>query len=115
MTRFATIASQLWPALRRLILHLGRWVLGSLRRNGAQNLASYMRIRANDVFTARLKRARTKRRKKWLRGRIRRWLLVSTWLEKHSKKISNKVADALEALGIADKIPMRSPWERKAA
>ncbi len=115
MNRFAKVAKALWPTLRRLILRIGRWVLRSLREHGVQALAGYMRIRANDVFKARLGRARAKWRKRWLRGRIRRWLAVADWLEMHVKTINDEVADALEVLGIADKIPMCSPWERREA
>ncbi len=114
MTTFALVAAKLWPHLRKLIIRIGRWVIQRLRKWGAQSLAIYMRIRV-EVFEGRLGRARAKWRKKWLHGRIRRWLKVADWLEHNAKKVNTKVADKLEVLAIADRIPVNSPWERKAA
>jgi hypothetical protein len=117
MTNAAVIAATLWPVFRKLILRIGRWVIGRIRRWGSQKVAVYMRMRAEDVFEARLGRARAKWRKKWLRGRIKRWVAIADWLEdkENGKKVNTKVADALEDLAIGERIPKVAPWEKKAA
>ena len=109
----AAIVAGLWPAFRKIITDIGRWLVGRIRRHGAKKLAAYMELRI-DVFEDRLARARRPHRQKWLRGRIRRWNNAIVWLEANAAKFNKSVADAIEKLAIADRIPMRAPLERAA-
>ena len=36
----------LWPALRQLLIRIGRWLLRNIAIEGARNLAVYLRMRA---------------------------------------------------------------------
>lgn len=118
MTNAALLATKLWPSFRKLLIRIGRWVLRQVRRHGAQDMAVYMRMRALGKFKERLERAVKrgwKRRARWLRGRIRRWLAMSAWLKRNAEKTNKRVVDRLDKLAIGDRIPKTSPWERRDA
>jgi hypothetical protein len=89
----AGILAGLWPALRRILIGIGRWILDVILNEGRSGLAVYMRQRIG-VFTRRLKRARKgSPRSRWLTGRIRRWTQGATWLEgAAAKALSKKIA-----------------------
>lgn len=106
------IAGALWPAFRKLLKQIGRWLIRVMARRGLRNLLGYMACRV-DVYEARLGRARTKRRKRWLTGRIRRWNAAMAWLKKHSPRIRVETVRAFEKL--SEKMPDRVPLERFAA
>lgn len=91
MTTTAILAA-LWPTLRSFLVRIGRWLIDVVLAEGRAGLAIYMRQRVG-VFIRRRKRARSKLRKKWLTGRIRRWRAAAKWLESaEAKKLSRKVA-----------------------
>lgn len=88
------IAKTLLGWLRKI----GRWILGRVVRTGALALGYYMRERANGVFTQRLARAKTPRRKRWLTGRIKRWRAAGTWLIAWADDVGKCVANEVDAL-----------------
>lgn len=103
----------LWPALRRILVSIGRWLLDRLELyipRGVTLLTAYMRERV-EVFRGRLSRARTDRRKRWLRGRIRRWLTAADWLDKWRFEV--KQLDFADCQARAAKLPLVSPQERE--
>ena len=106
------IAGALWKGFRWILQRIGRWVARDLVDYGITALIGYMRVRIG-VFEKRLKRARRKRRKFWLQGRIFRWTKALNWLRAHSKRIRLKTLDAFDVL--AKQVPERSPWEKYAA
>ena len=83
------IVSALWPELRGFLVRIGRWLLDVIIEEGRTGLAVYMRQRVR-VFTRRRKRARGKRRIKWLTGRIARWRKAAKWLESAKAHILTK-------------------------
>lgn len=112
MTNFAAIVRRLWPHARKLILRIGRWMLARLRAVGAQRLARAMEKRARGFQSRRLSAAKRRGDKVAIRFRtnqIRRWLKAVAWLRANAKRLNNKVADALNKLGLADRIPMTLP------
>jgi hypothetical protein len=70
---------------------IGRWVIMRLGEYGRVKLVHYMEGRI-DVFQDRLERARSNRRRRWLTGRINRWLKAIAWLRSHAKKLTKKLA-----------------------
>lgn len=102
---------QIWPALRKILIAIGRWLLNTARRRGVPMLVGYMLERV-EVFKRRLGRARTSRRMKWLRGRIRRWTAAARWLTQHARELNARALRECERL--AAKIPETSPMERYA-
>ena len=90
-----TIAAELIGIARRI----GRWILERLLKITGRRLGYYMLERA-EVFAARLKRAKTEGRKRWLRGRIRRWKRAGAFLVAYAAGVSEclvKEADDLLA------------------
>jgi len=109
------ILRALWPALRRILVAIGRWVLDALADEGLRGLISYMRQRVK-VFRRRLKRRLKRRRKpklliKFVRGRISRWCKAVRWLQgAEAKKLKGKVLKF--AIDEAERrIPEESPLE----
>ena len=107
----ASVMRALWPAMARILRAIGRWVIRRVRRKGAQRIAYYMEERI-DVFRARLKRARSKRRKHWLQGRIRRWGHAMRWLHRHAVKLNAAAARVLEDAAERARIPLNAAAER---
>ena len=106
------IARALWPALRRILIRLGRWVLDDLAEDGVVFVARYL-LKRVQVFARRLKRARTKLRRRWLRGRIGRWRHASAWLTANASNLKGKALDAYAEL--AERIPRTSRLESARA
>lgn len=108
----AGILAALWKIFRGFLVAIGRWLLTFARRHGLTRLVGYMLGKVDD-FGRRWKRAKTDRRRRWLRGRIRRWTRAAAWLTDHAHELH---ADALEQWEkLAERIPMTAPAERKAA
>ncbi len=105
------IASR-WPVLKRILIAIGKWILGVARRRGVPILVGYMLERV-EVFKGRLGRAKTTRRKRWLRGRIRRWTKAARWLTTNARAMHTQALAKFEEL--AARLPERSPMERQAA
>lgn len=107
MTRATIIA-----ALIRFARKIGRWILRKLLEIGAAWFKGYLAGKIGD-FRRRLQRAKTTRRKGWLRGRIRRWSAALEWVDINSPSITrDAVREADEA---ARTIPMVAAAEREAA
>lgn len=107
----ASVMRALWPAMARILRAIGRWIIRRVRRNGAQRIAWYMAERV-EVFRGRLKRARSSRRKRWLRGRIRRWQHAYRWLHRHAHDLNAGAAKVFEAAAHAAGIPLNAAAER---
>ena len=108
--------SPILQAFIRLLWRVGKWLLRLIARHGAKRLAAYMRVRI-DVFADKRKRARTKRRRRWLDGRIHRWRYAVAFLEQNEQKITIGVirqAEQLIASG-EERIPFIADTYRKAA
>lgn len=99
-------------ALISIARRIGRWILERLIVRGARRLAEYMEERV-EVFRGRLARARTPRRKAWLRGRIRRWTDAARWILEYHFEVGRCVADESDDLmARAAKLPRVSRCER---
>lgn len=109
---YGGIARALWPALRRILIRLGRWVLDDLVEDGVRFVARYLLKRVR-VFARRLGRARTKLRRRWLRGRIGRWRDASAWLTANASSLRGKALDLYSEL--AERIPQTSRFESARA
>lgn len=91
---------------------IGRWILERLLVRGALRLAHYMEERVV-VFRARLARAKTDRRRVWLRGRIRRWTAAAKWLLEYRFEVGSCVVhEADDLLARAKGLPRVAPCER---
>lgn len=104
----AGIARALWPALRRILIRIGRWVLDDLLEDGVRFVGRYMLKRCK-VFRRRLERARTKIRRGWLRRRIVRWQKAAAWLFDNASALRKRSLEIYDRL--ATRIPETSPWD----
>ena len=101
------------PAVATLIRFaraIGRWLLKHLLRRGATMLRGYMLGKIDD-FWRRLSRARTPRRKRWLKSRIARWQVVTDWLGEKHVDMAGRFAE--EADSLVGDIPMVAAAERE--
>lgn len=90
MTR--EIIRALVRGLRRFAVRIGRWIIGQIREHGGRAIAHYMRVRVG-VFRKRLERVKADWRKRFLRGRIRRWLDAAKWIESRWRQLTAPVLD----------------------
>ncbi|HWB76606.1 MAG TPA: hypothetical protein VG755_16690 [Nannocystaceae bacterium] len=95
-------------------LRIGRWLVRRLSARGALWLQHYMEGKVED-FERRLARARTERRKRWLKGRISRWNRAIAWLKANAKKVTDTVIDAVDRELTDRGIAMVAPEERLVA
>ena len=94
----SAVLAALWPDLKTFLVKIGRWLLDVILEEGRGGLAVYMRQRVG-VFKRRRKRAKSKRRQKWLAGRILRWNKAAVWLESAAaKRLSKRVATQAQEL-----------------
>lgn len=105
MTRAAIIAG-----LIRFARAIGRWLLRFILRHGGSRLIGYMLGKVDD-FKRRLGRAKTARRRTWLRGRIRRWQRAVTWLQSRWQQLVTDMVK--EADDMAAELPMVAAAERE--
>lgn len=94
-------------------LRIGRWLLEWMAEEVPILVVGYMRGRIR-VFGRRLGRARTARRKAWLRGRIARWTAVANEIAEREREIERAVekgADWLEDAA-CKRIPLHVSCER---
>jgi hypothetical protein len=97
----STIALALIDIGRRI----ARWVVERIIKVGARRIGYYLLERA-EAFRIRLKRAKTERAKKRLRGKIRRREKAGTWLVEWAVRIGQCVATETDALvAAAAKLP----------
>ena len=88
-----TIATELIGIARRI----GRWILERLLKVAGRRLGFYM-LERTEVFARRLKRAKTERRKRWLRGRIKRWEKAGEFLIAWSNDVSKCIVSEADAI-----------------
>jgi hypothetical protein len=113
----ASVVRALWPAARRILIKIGRWVIRRVRKVGAQRLAKAMRKRALGFQTVRLNAAKRRGDAFWAgfrRKQIRRWLNAAAWLRDNAWELNRAVVDGLDRLALADRIPMTLPGEGRA-
>lgn len=94
-------------------LRIGRWLIEWLAEELPILIIGYMRGRAR-VFGRRLARARSDRRKRWLRGRITRWTAVANEIAEREREIeraAERGADWLED-AVCKRIPFHVSCER---
>lgn len=86
---------------------IGRWIIERLSRFAANALAHYMLGKVDD-FRRRLAKAKTERRREWLKGRIARWNRAANWLIERSDDLNRCVLSEFDQLakGDARGIPM---------
>lgn len=108
MTHAAIIA-----ALIRFARKIGRWILRKLLEIGGNWLCGYMAGKIDDFRRRLASPRRTERRKRRLRGRIRRWSAALAWIEQNQHDIGDDIVEAADAA--AGKIPMVAAAEREAA
>lgn len=109
-----TAARILWPAFRKLLIKIGRWVARRVRRKGAMWVSGKMRKRALTFQATRLEAARRRGDKfaaRFRKRQIGRWLKMSTWLADNTSRISKAIGAALNHLALADRIPLTLPGE----
>ena len=100
--------------LIRIATAIGRWILGVAVRRGALFLRDYMDERVV-VFRSRLGRSRTKRRRLWLTGRIRRWAAAVRWLSAEAAQLGRCAQSEFDALRRDHKgLPLTASCERLA-
>ena len=87
-----TLAKLFLPLLKRF----GRWVIRRLSEWGRTRLTARIQKKVAQM-RVRLERARTPRRKRWLRFRIAWRTRLLAWISKHSAKLTQKAVDAADA------------------
>ena len=92
------------------MLRIGRWVLRRIIKNGRLWIIHYMQGKVED-FARRLTRARTARRKRWLKGRIQRWNKVIAWMLKVGEEFGIRDFKALDEQ-LRKKVALVQPEER---
>lgn len=98
--------------LINLAKRIGRWLVERLARWLTIKVAHWMEIKIDD-FGRRLAGAKTGRRKRWLRGRIRRWKAALAWIYRNISALTNRaVAGYRKAVA---HLPMVAKQEREAA
>lgn len=110
---------KLLRGLAKILIKIGRWLLGDLLEAKLADMLGYLRRKAAR-FSAKAKAAKTEARRAWLRMRARNWNAAATWLADHWPDAERLLDDAAAraAAGI-DKIPRYSAdesfrrWRRK--
>lgn len=100
----------IWKSLIRIAARIGRWLLEHAARKGLARLVGYMDGKADD-FERRLAKAKTERRREWLRGRIKRWRAAVNWLIANGPKLGTEVLKSVCALPAAKKLPLVAACE----
>lgn len=108
----AGILAGLWPALRRFVLRIGRWLIDVAIEEGRRGLAVYLRQRVR-VLTRRRKRCRKKgSRYRWLSTRITWWRKAAKWLEgQEAKRLSKRVAKEAKKRAENELDDLEPVWE----
>lgn len=107
----SNVALELISLARRI----GKWLLRRVITRGAVRLGHYL-IEHCEVFRNRLARAKTERRKRWLKGRISRWTKSGNWLLAWAAPVAKCVTDEADAmLAKAAKLPEVARCEKQVA
>lgn len=86
----------------------GRWLIRRLVKWGIRKLIGFVEARI-DTFEYRLGRARSKRRKRWLRWKIAWRVKLLVWLKKRRCRLTKRASRTLEKQW--DKLGERVPWD----
>lgn len=100
--------SPLLGELVATVAKAGRWLIRRLVKWGIRKLIGFVEARI-DTFVWRLKKARSKRRKRWLRWRIRWRVKLLAWLCKRRARLTRAASRRLEKQW--DKLGKRVPWD----
>ena len=101
-------AAALQKAFMPILRTAGMWLIRRLVKWGLPRLMMFIECRI-DTFQDRLKTARTKRRRAWLRWRISWRRKVLRWLESHKKQLTARAIKLLDR-GVGT-IAQRIPWD----
>lgn len=97
-----------------IAIRLGRWVVRRLARWAVDHVVGYMLGKIDD-FQRRLAKAKTERRKKWLRGRVRRWTRAAAWIQSRAlEKLKDAAGEACKLPAFA-KLPEVARCEKLVA
>jgi hypothetical protein len=116
----AAIVAGLWSELKRILLLVGRWLIRRISTKGVDRVVHFMELRI-ETFVGRLARARSVRRKTWLKRRIVRWRKALAWVTKQVRARLEKAARALDELAEQQGLAWDAPdevyerWARKVA
>lgn len=95
-----------------IAIKIGRWVLERVLKRGAVRLGHYLLERA-EALRQKLKRAKTARKKRWLRGKIKRRERAGGWLLAWASDVSKCVAEEAEQLALhGAKLPLVANCEK---
>jgi hypothetical protein len=97
-----------------IAIRIGKWLVRRLAKWLKVHVVGYMRGKIED-FRRRLARAKTDRRRAWLKGRISRWTKAANWLDKQSGVFFNKEAAEVCKLPAFAKLPEVAKCERLVA
>lgn len=99
----------LYKAFLPILRAAGRWLIRRLVRWGLPRVIMFLECRI-DTISDRRKRARSKRRKRWLLWRMTWRHKLIMWLQKHSLMLTKRVIGGLE--NAYDKGIERIPWDK---
>lgn len=97
-----------------IAIRIGKWLVRRLAKWVKGHVVGYMLGKVDD-FKRRLARAKTDRRRKWLKGRISRWLKAARWLEERSGVFVHDAAAEVCKLPAFAKLPEVAKCERLVA
>lgn len=97
-----------------IAIRLGRWIVRRLAKWALSHVVGYMLGKVDDM-KRRIARAKTDRRRKWLRGRVARWTKAAKWIEANAlKKLGEAAKEACKLPAFA-KLPEVARCERMVA
>jgi hypothetical protein len=101
-------ATALYSAFLPILRLAGRWLIRRAVKWGIPKLITFIECRI-DVIETKLSRARTHRRKRWLRWRIEWRRTVLVWLKRYRAKLQARMVRTLNKY--YDKGLERLPWD----
>lgn len=97
-----------------IAVRIGKWLIRRLGKWLRQRVIGYMLGKVDD-FKRRLARAKTARRKRWLRGRIDRWTRAVRWIERQLHTVLHDAAKSVCKLPEFKRLPEVARCERLVA
>lgn len=97
-----------------LAVRIGKWLVKQLARWAKAHVVGYMMGKVED-FKRRIMRAKTSRRRKWLRGRVSRWTKAIAWINEQSGVFFRDAAKDACKLPAFAKLPEVARCERLVA
>ena len=108
----AGILAGLWPALRRFLVRIGRWLIDVAIEEGRSGLAVYLRQRVRVLTRRRKRRRKGSARYRWLTTRINWWRKAANWLEgQEAKRLSKRVAKEAKKRAEKELDDLEPVWE----